>query len=58
MGQNQKSIRQNEQQDQTEEQEEIYIEKWDQTGSPEIPDRGGDIINPPALHMHNGTKYS
>ena len=21
----------------------IYIEKWDQTGSPEIPDRGGDI---------------
>ena len=21
----------------------IYIEKWDQTDSPEIPDRGGDI---------------
>ena len=24
------------------------IEKWDQTDSPEIPDRGGDIRNPPA----------
>ena len=29
--------------------EEIYIEKWDQTGSPEIPDMGGDLRNPPGL---------
>ena len=27
---------------------EIIIEKWDQSESPEIPDRKGDIRNPPA----------
>ena len=37
MGQKQKRIRQKEQQDKAEEQK--MIEKWDQTESPEIPDR-------------------
>ena len=38
MDQKQKRIRQKEWQDQAEEQERIYIRKWDQTDSPEIPD--------------------
>ena len=29
--------------------EEIYIEKWDQTDSPEIPDRGGGTSETPGL---------
>ena len=40
MGQKQKRIRQKEQQDLAEEQMRTDIEKWDQTKSPEIPDRG------------------
>ena len=47
MGQKQKWIRQKERQDQAEELER-YIQKWDQTNSPEIPDRGGDIKKFPA----------
>ena len=41
MGPKQKRIRQKEQQDyrQTNKRGDIYIEKWDQTESPEIPDR-------------------
>ena len=39
MGQKQKRIRQKEKLSRRT-REEIYIEKWDQTDSPEIPDRG------------------
>ena len=41
MGQKQKIIRQKERQDQAEERERRYTEKWDQTDSPKIHDRGG-----------------
>ena len=45
MGPKKKRLRQKEQQDQAEEQKRRY-RKMDQTDSPEIPDRGGDIRNP------------
>ena len=46
MGQKQKRVRQQEQQGEAEEQKRRYIEKWDQTDSPEITDKGVDIKNP------------
>ena len=49
MGQNQERIRQKEYQNKAEKQKGryIYIEKWDQTESPEIPDRRekSDLLN-------------
>ena len=57
MGQKQKRIRQKEWQDQAEEQER-YIErereKWDQTDSPEIPDRKDNKKSP--RHPFTGAK--
>ena len=39
MGQKQKRIRQKERKDSAKEQKRRYIEKWDETNSPENPDR-------------------
>ena len=47
-GPNAERIRQTEQQDYAKEQERRCIEKWDQTDSPGIPDRGQASETPPA----------
>ena len=49
MNQKQKRIKQKEQQDYRQKNKRGDIEKWDQTDSPEIPDKGVDIRNPLGL---------
>ena len=55
MGQKQKRIRQKERQDQAEENKREDIEKWDQTDSPEMPDRGETSESPAACRQQLGT---